>query len=98
MHAFIEGHRIKGFSYLIVLILVTFFLFISFAGRATADHVNYKTITVGQGDSLWSIAREYHSGQNGMSTESFIEWVENENGLTRNHIELNQKLVIPVRK
>lgn len=94
MHTFMANHRIKGFSYLVVLILVALFLFVSFAGRAAADHTEYKTITVGQGDTLWSIAREYRSGQ---SAESFIEWVENENGVTRNHIEVNQKLILPVR-
>jgi hypothetical protein len=63
-----------------------------------ADHAEYRTITVGQGDTLWSIARTYHSVQPGLSTESFIEWVENENGVSRNHIEMNQKLVLPIKK
>ncbi|WP_010631275.1 cell division suppressor protein YneA [Sporolactobacillus vineae] len=97
MYTFFANHRIKGFSYLIVLILVAFFLFLSLTGRAVADHAEYKTITVGQGDTLWSIAREYHSVQPGLSTESFIEWVEDENGVSRNHIEINQKLVLPVK-
>ncbi|TGB00401.1 LysM peptidoglycan-binding domain-containing protein [Sporolactobacillus shoreae] len=95
MNVFAERHQIKGISYILVLLVTTVILFLTLTSHVTADS-SYRTITVEKGDTLWSIAQEYHQKTPGLSNESFIEWVENKNGLVRNHIELNQKLIIPV--
>ena len=59
------------------------------------DHLPYKEITVQEGDSLWSIAKQYNNGQE-MKEEDFIMWIQKENGLHSVKILPGDTLVIPI--
>ncbi|WP_100487877.1 cell division suppressor protein YneA [Sporolactobacillus pectinivorans] len=98
MNAFFQRHQLKGISYVAILLFMTVVLFLTLTSHVTADSNGFRTITVEKGDSLWSIAQEYQHQNPRLSKESFIELVENENGLVRNHIELGQKLIIPINE
>lgn len=88
----------KGISYVVLFIVLTVSLFLLMTKSVVADNENYKTVIVRQGDSLWSIAQKYHHDNPKLSKNAFIDWVEEKNGINRNHIEPQQKLLIPVQK
>lgn len=54
----------------------------------------YTSITVSEGDSLWSIAKEY-MGSHYTSAEAYINEVVNMNSLTNETIYTGQHLIIP---
>lgn len=91
------GQSLKGTSYLIVLIILVVFIFCVLAQNVAADGKNYETVTVKEGDTLWSIAQTHRGGNSRLSTDAFVQWMERENGLADGHIEPQQKLLIPVR-
>ncbi|WKB34739.1 LysM peptidoglycan-binding domain-containing protein [Terrilactibacillus sp. S3-3] len=90
------GHSIKGTSYLIVLIILIVLIFGVMAKNVVADGKNYETVTVKQGDTLWSIAKAHRNRNAKLSTGAFVQWMERENGIADGHIEPHQKLFIPV--
>ncbi len=53
----------------------------------------YKTITIEQGDTLWSIAQEYKSGDY-KTTQDYVNELISMNGLHSEQITSGQKLVI----
>ena len=50
------------------------------------------TITVGAGDSLWTIASDYPV--DGVSTPELVEWLKDENDLTSAALALGQSLTV----
>lgn len=59
------------------------------------ERLPYKEIIVQEGDSLWSIAKEYNNDK-GMKEEDFIIWIQKENQLHSVKILPGDTLVIPV--
>lgn len=90
--------KAKGISFIILFLIMTVVLFLTLTNTVAADQNNYKEITVKTGDSLWTIAEAYQKENPKLSNQAFVSWVENKNGLIRDHIVPNQKLIIPVRK
>ncbi|GGL62257.1 cell division suppressor protein YneA [Sporolactobacillus putidus] len=92
------NQKLRGISFVVLFVILAVTLFFTLTNSVVADSSNYKTITVEKGDSLWALAQHYHSGNPGLTEEAFITWVERENGINRDAIQPNQKLIIPVRK
>ena len=53
----------------------------------------YKSITIEQGDSLWSLAQEYNNNSN-VSTDDYIDEIVQVNGLKNKTIHAGQHIVI----
>lgn len=55
----------------------------------------YQTITVHEGDTLWSLGAKYKGT---MSTPQFVSWVETNNHLSnRNDIKVGQEITLPIK-
>jgi cell division protein YceG involved in septum cleavage len=94
----VTNKKSKGISFIILFCIMTIVLFLTLTNTVAADQNNYEKITVKAGDSLWSIATTYHDENPGLSKQAFVSWTKNKNGLIRDHIIPNQKLIIPVKK
>lgn len=90
------NRQLKGISFVILFVILTVVLFFALTNSVAADSNHYKRITVEKGDSLWSIAEQYHKVDPKLSEQDFIAWVERENGIDRDFIKPDQKLTIPV--
>lgn len=62
-------------------------------GEAVALTKYYKTITIEQGDSLWSIADEYKSGDY-RTVQDYVNELKSMNNLHSDQISAGQKLVV----
>ena len=83
---------------LIVILLCTFAL----STLVTAKHtqaaqrntqITYESIRINGGDSLWSIAQEYHGIE---STEDFVEELKVLNDLSSDRIQAGSYILVPV--
>ena len=63
------------------------------SGTAAPLTKYYKTITIEKGDTLWSIANEYMSGQY-RSTKDYVKELRSMNGLHSDQITSGEKLVV----
>ncbi|MCQ2009063.1 MAG: LysM peptidoglycan-binding domain-containing protein [Sporolactobacillus sp.] len=89
-------NKTKGISFIVLFCIMTVILFFTLTNTVAADQNNYVKITVKSGDSLWSIATTYHANNPKLTKHAFVTWVKDNNGLVRNHIVPNQKLIIPI--
>jgi LysM repeat protein len=94
----VANKKTKGISFIVLFCIMTVVLFLTVTNTVAADQNNYEKITVKAGDSLWSIATTYHDGNPKLSKQAFVSWTKNKNGLIRDHIIPNQRLIIPVKK
>ncbi|MFC0188797.1 LysM peptidoglycan-binding domain-containing protein [Fictibacillus aquaticus] len=62
----------------------------------SAEENSYRTITVKEGDSLWSIAEEF-GHKHSFESKEFISWVEKKNNLHTPQLQPGQHLIIPVK-
>ncbi|MCO7125670.1 LysM peptidoglycan-binding domain-containing protein [Sporolactobacillus shoreicorticis] len=90
------NNKTKGISFIVLFCIMTVILFFTLTNTVAADQNNYVKITVKSGDSLWSIATTYHADNSRLSKHAFVAWVKDNNGLVRDRIVPNQKLIIPV--
>ena len=83
---------------LIVILLCTFAL----STLATAKHtqaaqrgtqITYESIRIAGGDSLWSIAQQYHGLE---ETDDFVEELRVLNNLSSDQIQAGSYLLVPV--
>lgn len=91
-------HSNKTYTLLFVILFLLIVLsFIAIVHDLKGPNLNqYKTITVKEGDSLWSISDKYKGR---MTSSQFVSWVEKENQLTDyNYIQQGQEIVIPVKQ
>lgn len=58
------------------------------------DSAPKETISVKNGDTLWSIAERHHV--RGTDTKSVVAWIEEENGLTNPTLMVGETLLVPV--
>ncbi|WGG47649.1 LysM peptidoglycan-binding domain-containing protein [Rossellomorea sp. DA94] len=87
-------HIWNRFSYIIIL----FVLVLSAACYLLINMTNqpsYKSITVEEGDTLWTIAKQYNE-EYSMTVEEFIAWVGEENELNSFAIKPGESLVLPI--
>ena len=87
-------HIWNRFSYIIILfvlgLLSATYLLINMSNQPS-----YQTITVKDGDTLWTIAKQYNE-EYSMTVEEFIAWVGEENELTSFSIKPGDSLVLPI--
>jgi cell division protein YceG involved in septum cleavage len=84
----------ERYSYVIVLIAVSYLAI--FAVIHKLDHTDeFINVTVQEGESLWEIAERY-SENNNMSSQEFVHWVKQENGVDESSINPGDQLTIPV--
>jgi cell division protein YceG involved in septum cleavage len=91
---FMLTHIWNRFSYIIIL----FVLVLSAACYLLINMTNqpsYQSITVEEGDTLWTIAKQYNE-EYSMTVEEFIAWVGEENELNSFAIKPGESLVLPI--
>jgi hypothetical protein len=91
---FMLAHIWTRFSYIIILFVLAFlsacYLLINIMNQPS-----YQSITVEDGDTLWTIAKQYNE-EYSMTVEEFIDWVGKENDLTSFAIKPGESLVLPI--
>lgn len=61
--------------------------------RAAESAIATESYAVQDSDTLWSIASDH--GAEGMTTQQTVQWIEEENGLSRASIQPGQMLTVP---
>jgi hypothetical protein len=84
----------EKYSFLIILMIITFMMGLFLIFNISEDEGTYITITINEGDSLWSISEQY-AEQVGMRTPELVKLLERENRLTSNLLRSGQELIIP---
>ncbi len=94
----LKRHMFISFFTLCIAFTLAFGIFsIKTSAKETSETIEikyYTSITVAEGDSLWSIAREY-MGTHYASAHDYIKEVVNMNSLKDDTIYTGQHLVIP---
>lgn len=55
----------------------------------------YKSVTISNGDSLWSIAREYMDDEHYSSANDYIKEVKHLNSLKSDYISYGESIIVP---
>jgi hypothetical protein len=85
---------IKRNSYIAFMLSVNVILSIVLTIKL-GDPVEYITVVVENGDSLWGYATEYGEIHN-MPSENFVSWVMTENNLSSAKISPGESLTLPI--
>lgn len=92
-------NRKKFFRSITFLVIVLSFISLSFLNKSSSKEIqNFKTITVTEGDTLWSIAeyeKEENSYYNNFDIRDIIHSIKKINNLKTSSINVNQNLIIP---
>jgi LysM repeat protein len=80
---------------IILFILSIFTAIVLIIQLGESENINYMTITVNEGDTLWRIAEDY-SNEHTLTPKDFISWVERNNGILGERIFPGDELIIPV--
>ncbi|MEK3855003.1 cell division suppressor protein YneA [Cytobacillus sp. FSL H8-0458] len=87
----------KSYSYAIILFVLSLAAsFILLVLIETPDTEKFVKVTVAEGDTLWKIAENF-SSEHSLSTDQFINWVEQNNGIAAGRIFPGDEIVIPVK-
>ncbi|WP_338469430.1 LysM peptidoglycan-binding domain-containing protein [Niallia sp. XMNu-256] len=84
----------KNYSYAIILVVISIVATTIIKINLSTNH-QYMTITVQSGESLWEISQRFEE-QHGLSELQFIEWVEKNNGVSRDFIIAGNELTLPI--
>ncbi|MCA1059025.1 LysM peptidoglycan-binding domain-containing protein [Rossellomorea aquimaris] len=87
-------HIWSRFSYIIILFVLALLSAVYLLINIT-NQPSYQSITVKNGDTLWTIAKQYNEDYS-MTVEEFIAWVGEENDLTSFSIKPGESLVLPI--
>ncbi|MCR8848785.1 LysM peptidoglycan-binding domain-containing protein [Rossellomorea sp. SC111] len=87
-------HIWNRFSYIIILFVLVLSAACYFLINMT-NQPSYQSITVEDGDTLWTIAKQYNE-EYSMTMEEFIAWVGEENDLNSFAIKPGESLVLPI--
>ena len=93
--------NVKKFIRSIFIIIGLMFAIILLIGKASYSNkeVEYKTICVSSGDTLWNIAKsnqEYNNYYNGKDVRYIINDLMKINNLENSNLMVNQELIVPV--
>ncbi len=90
--------KISFMAFLVLFICVAGILNITAEGSEKTVHKQYKSIQIEEGDSLWSIAREYNDeALSNNSTEEYIEDIKSINNLIRDDkITAGNYIIVPI--
>lgn len=86
---------VKKNSFVLLFMAVTIMAGSMLIFNVSEKRLPYEEITVREGDSLWSIARQYNNSKE-MEEEDFIMWIQKENKLHSVKILPGDTLVIPI--
>lgn len=85
-----------GTMLILIMVMLTFGGILSMANTRpdeSADGAYYKSISIRQGDSLWSIAGEY-SDNCGMDIREYVKEIKRLNSLTSETIHTGEYLIV----
>ncbi|MGM7724256.1 LysM peptidoglycan-binding domain-containing protein [uncultured Metabacillus sp.] len=86
----------------IFYILAFFVVFIAVTGALSFSGSNnrldnFHQVKIEEGDSLWSLAEQFHENAN-ISKQEFVEWVQEKNDIYSSTIKPGDLVVVPVEK
>ena len=91
----------------ILLVIMTLCLVVTFSlsvnsflsnaktGNDVVSHKYYKSITISNGDTLWSIAQEYMAEEHYDSINDYIKEVKSLNSLKSDNISYGASIIVP---
>ncbi|MFC7372269.1 LysM peptidoglycan-binding domain-containing protein [Fictibacillus iocasae] len=85
----------NGILHILFFIMVAGLMVFS-AADLSAEENHYQTVTVQEGESLWSISEKLQH-KHSLEAREFISWVEKKNNLHTAKLVPGQKLIIPVK-
>ena len=93
--------NVKKFKRSILMILGIFVVLILLIGKSSYSHkeIEYKTICVEAGDTLWNIAcleSETNSYYTNKDIRFIVDDIIEQNNLNSNNLKINQRLIIPI--
>jgi len=86
----------RNYSYTIILLVFSLLAILFVKINLSASQDSYMTITVAEGESLWTISEKYED-EHGLSKGQFVEWVETHNGISGDYIFAGENLIIPIK-
>ncbi|GLB59245.1 cell division suppressor protein YneA [Cytobacillus sp. NCCP-133] len=87
----------KSYSYAIILFVLSLAASVILVVQMeTLESDKFVTVRVSEGDSLWEIAENF-SAEHSLSSNEFVSWVEQNNGITGGRIFPGDVIVIPVK-
>lgn len=86
----------KNYSYVIIFISLSILLTFIWANHPTTNADEYVTITINEGDTLWSIGEKF-AEEHGLTIDEFINWVKRTNQIDV-MIYVGETIVIPIKK
>lgn len=92
-------NKTKFYRSILIILTVLSFIFLCFFNKSSSEGIeNFKTITIKDGDTLWSIA-EYEKKENPVYKNSdvrdIVYNIKKINNLKSSALEINQSLIIP---
>lgn len=93
--------NVRKFFRSICIILLAIFILSLVCSKSTLSHkeVEYETLYVNSGDTLWDIARVLQANNDyykGKDIRYIISNLKNINNLEKSNLYVNQKLLIPI--
>ncbi|MFC4323343.1 cell division suppressor protein YneA [Litchfieldia salsa] len=89
---------LQGLTYYILFfILVMGFTFALTTNASGENEINYISITLSEGDSLWKVNeafKEYHQ----LEFFEFVSWIENKNKVRSESLKPGDQLILPIKK
>lgn len=89
-------HKLQLLSLAILLIVIITCTLVSFnvSGSTKAKDKLYTTVLVEDGDSLWTIAKNYYSDEY-IDYNEYIEEVKSINGMKNSNIKIGSYIIVP---
>ena len=86
----------RNYSYTIILLVFSLLALLFVKINVSASQDSYMTITVSEGETLWTISEKYED-EHGLSKGQFVKWVETHNGISGDYIFAGEDLIIPIK-
>ena len=97
MKKFFTNRKIAvGVFTMALLIAVGISISPAVVNASTKEATSYESIQIHNGDTLWSLAKEYNTSE--LSTNDFVKEIKEVNNLSSDYINNGNYLIIPVYK